>query len=90
MEHETKALLLLAERARLFDHLGNRGSEVEHGIRAWLNERVGPEYAVSSGEIIDSFDTDANLDSRQQDGVVHANNAEVRIPLILTTGSAPS
>jgi hypothetical protein len=85
MEHETTALLLLAERARLFDHRGNRGSEVEHGIRAWLNERVGPEYVVSSGEIIDSYDTDADIDSKQQDGVVHINNAEAR-RLLLPSG----
>jgi hypothetical protein len=78
MEHETKALLVAAERARLLDHMGNRGSEVEHTIRSWLHERVSPKYAVSSGEIIDSYDTDPDHRSRQLDCIVHTNDVEAR------------
>jgi len=76
MALETKALLLEAERARLFDHNTNRGSEAEHSILRWLRARFAPDYAVSSGEIIDSFDTNAGINSRQQDGILHRNNAD--------------
>lgn len=74
MELETRSLLVAAERARVLDHNGNRGSDAEHAIREWLRRRVEPEYTVSSGEIIDAFDTDADLKSRQQDIVVHLNS----------------
>lgn len=76
MALETKALRLEAERARLLDHSSNRGSEAEHSILRWLRARLAPSYTVSSGEIIDSFDTNASIKSRQQDGVVHQNDAE--------------
>ncbi|WP_437332113.1 DUF6602 domain-containing protein [Sorangium sp. So ce394] len=85
MELETKALLVAAERARVLDHRGNRGFDAEHAIREWLRRRVGPEYTVSSGEIIDAFDTDADLDSRQQDIVIHANDRQAN-RLVLPSG----
>lgn len=76
MDLETKALLLEAQRARLFDHNGNRGTEAEHSILRWLRSRFAPKYTVSSGEIIDSFDTNADGKSRQQDGILHRNDPE--------------
>lgn len=76
MALETRALLLEAERARLFDHNGNRGTEAEHSILRWLRARFAPHYTVSSGEIIDSFDTPGDTKSRQQDGVVHRNDPD--------------
>ena len=76
MAVETKMLTLEAERARLFDHGGNRGSEAEHSILRWLRARFAPDYTVSSGEIIDSFDTNADKASRQQDGILHQNDAD--------------
>jgi hypothetical protein len=33
-----------------------------------MRARFAPEYTVSSGEIIDSYDTNAEANSRQQDG----------------------
>jgi hypothetical protein len=71
---EARALRVEAARARLFDHAGNRGSEIESGILRWLRARLGPEYTVSSGEVIDSFNTNASRRSRQQDGIVHRND----------------
>jgi Domain of unknown function (DUF6602) len=76
MALETRALLLEAERARLFDHNTNRGSEAEHSIIRWLRSRFAPAYTISSGEIIDSFDTNSDLKSRQQDGILHRNEPE--------------
>ena len=73
---ETKALLLEAEQARLFDHSTNRGSEAEHSILRWLRARYAPGYTVSSGEIIDSFDTNIDLKSRQQDGILHRDDPD--------------
>ena len=73
---EAEALLLEARRSRLFDHAGNRGTEAENSIRRWLCRRFAPSYTVSSGELIDSFDTLADQKSRQQDGVLHQNDAE--------------
>jgi hypothetical protein len=78
MKTETEALQLQAKRARLLDHDTNRGSEAEHGILHWLNERFAPEYVVSSGEIIDAYDTDSETESRQQDGVLHRNDSHAR------------
>lgn len=60
-----------ARRASTFDHKGNRGTESEHSISAWLGRRFMPSYTVSAGEIIDSFDTSATRASRQQDCVLH-------------------
>lgn len=74
MRVEAEALRLQAERARLFDHMGNRGTEAEQGILKWLHARLAPDYVVSSGEIIDSFDDDSETPSRQQDGIVHRND----------------
>lgn len=76
MALETDSLLLQAKRARLFDNTTNRGSEAEHGIVRWLRSRFAPSYTVSSGEIIDSFDTNGSIKSRQQDGIVHQNDAD--------------
>jgi Domain of unknown function (DUF6602) len=76
MELEADALKVAASRARLLDHLGNRGSDVEHTIRDWIRRMVEPDYTASSGEIIDAFDTDADLDSRQQDIIIHQQSIE--------------
>ena len=76
MSQETTALVQLAERARQFDNNTNKGTEAEEGIRKWVRARYAPDFTVSSGEIIDSFDTNASLASRQQDGILHANDAE--------------
>lgn len=76
MALETKALQLEAERARLLDHSTNRGSEAEHSILRWIRARYAPWNSVSSGEIIDSFETNSELRSRQQDGVLHQNGPE--------------
>jgi len=76
MALETKALLVQAERARLFEHNGNRGMEAERSVLRWLRARFAPHYTVSPGEIIDSFDTPGDAKSRQQDGVLHRNDAE--------------
>src|SRR5207237_489871 len=76
LELETKALLLEAERGRVFDHRGNRGSEAEESIRRWLRRRFEPQYTMSSGELVDSFDTHADKDSRQQDGLLHRNDGD--------------
>jgi len=73
MDLETEALQIAARRARVLDHKGSRGSDAEFTLREWLRRRVEPEYTASSGEIIDSFDTDPHLDSRQQDIVIHQN-----------------
>lgn len=74
MALETEALLVEAKRARLFDHGGNRGRGAEHGILRWLGARFAPDFSVSSGEIVDSFDTNIKLASRQQDGILHRNS----------------
>ncbi len=71
---EAKALLLEAERAKVLDHHGSRGSEVEHSVLLWLNRRFGPAYSITSGEVIDSFDTAPELASRQQDGIVYRHD----------------
>lgn len=76
LDLERRALLLEAERARILDHHGTRGAEAEHSILRWLRARFAPTYTVSSGEIIDSYDTDADLKSRQQDGIIHRNDAD--------------
>lgn len=76
MALEARGLKLQAERARLFDNTTNRGSEAEHSVRRWLGARFSPDYAISSGEIIDSFDTNAELNTRQQDGILHTNSAD--------------
>jgi hypothetical protein len=73
MRLETEALQLAAKRARLFDHMGNRGSEAEQSIVRWLRARFEPEYTASSGEVIDSFGT-VETPSRQQDCVIHCND----------------
>ena len=78
MQFETQALALQAKRARLLDHDTNRGSEAEHAILRWLRERFAPEYTVSTGEIIDGYDTNAGFESRQLDGVLHRNDALAR------------
>jgi Domain of unknown function (DUF6602) len=75
-ECETEDLLLAAQRARLLDHNGSRGHEAEQGILRWLRRALEPDYTVSSGEIIDSFDTNADIASRQQDGIVHRNHRD--------------
>ena len=71
-------MLVEAERARLFDHGTNRGSEVEHSVLRWLRMRFAPHYTVSAGEIFDSFDTDADLKSRQQDGILNRNDPDAK------------
>lgn len=76
MRIETELLQKQAERARLFDHHGNRGSEAEHALLSWLARRFAPGYVVCAGEVIDSFDTDPELDSRQQDGIIHRNDPD--------------
>lgn len=76
MGQEAQRLRDMAKTARLFDHKGNRGSEAEDALTKWLRQRFSPDYTVSAGEIIDSFDTNASIDSRQQDAVLHANSAD--------------
>lgn len=76
MALETQALLLEAQRARLWDHNTNRGIEAEQSILRWVRARVAPYFSVSSGEIIDSFGTNADRASRQQDGIVHVSGQE--------------
>jgi hypothetical protein len=76
LDLETQALRTAAERSRVLDHHGSRGSDVEHTVRQWLRRLVEPEYTASAGEIIDSFDTDADLESRQQDIVIHQQSVE--------------
>jgi hypothetical protein len=78
MDLETRSLQVAADRARVLDHNGNRGSDAEFVLREWLRRRVEPEYTVSAGEIIDAFDTDADLDSRQQDIVIHQNSRRAK------------
>jgi len=78
MQIETESLILAGRRARLFDHNGNRGNEAEQTLIAWLRKRVEPQYTISSGEIIDSFGTEVELKSRQQDAILHANTLEAR------------
>ena len=77
MDLERRALLLEAERARLFDHNGNRGTEAELSILRWLRARFAPAYTASSGEVIDSFEARPNVRSRQQDGILHRDHTEV-------------
>jgi hypothetical protein len=76
LDLETQALRTSAERSRIMDHHGSRGSDVEHTVREWLRRLVEPEYTASAGEIIDSFDTDATQKSRQQDIVIHQQSVE--------------
>jgi hypothetical protein len=76
MEREAQRLRHMANASREFDHKGNRGSEAEHALASWLQARFSPLYTASSGEIIDSFDTNASVDSRQQDVVLHSNDAD--------------
>ncbi len=76
LELETSSLMLAGERSRVLDHNVSRGSDVEHIVRDWLRRRVEPHYTASAGEIIDAYDTDVDLDSRQQDIVIHENSIE--------------
>lgn len=76
MAVETQALIHEANRSRLWDHNTNRGTEAEHAILRWIRRRVEPNFTVSSGEIIDSYDTDSDTKSRQQDGILHANTLD--------------
>jgi hypothetical protein len=43
-----------------------------------VRDFVEPEYTVSDGEIIDSFNTNPDKDSRQRDAIVHRNTRRAR------------
>jgi hypothetical protein len=72
MSTETEVLRAKGQQTRAFDHNTNKGNASEHAIVTWLHRRFGPDYAISPGEVIDSFSTDVAEDSRQQDGILHS------------------
>jgi len=78
LDAERNALLAAAQRARALDHKTNRGTDYERSVRAWVRSFVEPEYTVSEGEIIDSFNTNPERDSRQRDAIVHKNTRRAR------------
>lgn len=78
MNVEARFLAAAADRARILDHRGNRGSDAEQSVIRWLRDRLEPEYAVSSGEVVDSFQTNVERDSRQHDAIVHENTRFAR------------
>lgn len=78
LDAERNALLAAAQRTRALDHMTNRGTDYERSIRAWVRDFVEPEYTVSDGEIIDSFNTNPDKDSRQRDAIVHKNARRAR------------
>ncbi|MFL5344527.1 MAG: DUF6602 domain-containing protein [Hyalangium sp.] len=71
---ETEALRLKGDGARILDHMGSRGADAENSLLQWLQARLAPDFTVSSGEVIDSFNTDTGGPSRQQDGIIHRND----------------
>lgn len=75
MRAEANALVVEAERARLWDNNTNRGNEAEWAVLRWLRKRVEPQFTVSSGEIVDSVGTNAEKGRRQLDGIIHKNDA---------------
>jgi hypothetical protein len=78
MDADARLLAALAHRARVLDHKSNRGTEAENALASWLRERVEPEFTVSAGEVIDSFRTNVERDSRQHDVIVHRNTRLAR------------
>lgn len=78
MDVEARFLAAAADRARVLDHKGNRGTDAEHAVVRWLRDRIEPEYTVSSGEVVDSFQTNIDRDSRQHDAIVHENSRFAR------------
>jgi hypothetical protein len=78
VDAERATLIAAAQRARALDHMGNRGSDYERSIRAWVRDFVEPEYTVSEGEVIDSFNTNVDRGSRQRDAIVHKNTRYAR------------
>lgn len=78
MDVEARFLAAAADRARVLDHKGNRGSDAEHAVVRWLRDRIEPEYTVSSGEVVDSFQTNVDRDSRQHDAIIHQNTRFAR------------
>ena len=78
IDTERRLLEAFAARARTLDHNTNRGSDFERIMSRWLRERVEPEFTASAGEVVDSFRTNANIDSRQHDVIVHHNTRHAR------------
>lgn len=78
MDVEARYLAAAAHRARVLDHRGNRGFDAEHAVIQWLRDRVEPEFTVSSGEVVDSFQTNVDHDSRQHDAIIHENTRFAR------------
>jgi hypothetical protein len=78
LDAERDALLVAAQRARALDHMTNRGTDYERSVRAWVRSFVEPEYTVSEGEIIDSFNTNPDKDSRQRDAILHKDTRRAR------------
>ena len=78
MDVEARYLAAAADRARVLDHKGNRGFDAEHAVIQWLRDRIEPEFTVSSGEVVDSFQTNVERDSRQHDAIVHENTRFAR------------
>jgi hypothetical protein len=75
VESEAELLRAASRKTRTLDHKGNRGTDSERSLQMWLGTRFAPDYAVSGGEIIDSFDTNAHEDACQQDCVLHQSGA---------------
>lgn len=78
MDVEARYLAAAADRARVLDHKGNRGFDAEHAVSQWLRDRIEPEFTVSSGEVVDSFQTSIDRDSRQHDAIIHENTRFAR------------
>jgi hypothetical protein len=78
IDAERSSLIAAAQRARVLDHRTSRGSDYERSIRAWVRDFVEPEYTVSEGEVIDSFNTHQEKDSHQIDAIVHKNTRHAR------------
>lgn len=78
MDVEARYLAAAADRARVLDHRGNRGFDAEQAVSRWLRDRIEPEFSVSSGEVVDSFQTNVEHDSRQHDAIIHENTRFAR------------
>lgn len=78
MAAEAAVFAAAAQRARTLDHKGTRGGDFERVLQRWLRERLEPEFTASSGEVVDSFNTNATSDSRQHDVIVHQNTRFAR------------
>lgn len=69
-----------ANRARVFDHRGNRGGEFEAAVLRWIRDRVEPAHTACGGEVIDSAGTMAVRPDRDASHPVECACERCRAP----------